>query len=89
MTMKKPNVPRTARRWACTGLALAMLAAHPLHAQQAPRRNQEMVTLNFVNADIEAVTRAIGAMLERPLLVDPRVTASMSAFTKFSVTISC
>jgi len=86
--MKKPNVPRTARRWACTGLALAVLAAHPLHAQQAPRRaQQEMVTLNFVNADIEAVTRAIGAMLERPLLVDPRVKGQITVYSEQALTV--
>ena len=86
--MKKPNVPRTARRWACTGLTLAVLAAHPLHAQQAPRRaQQEMVTLNFVNADIEAVTRAIGAMLERPLLVDPRVKGQITVYSEQALTV--
>jgi general secretion pathway protein D len=88
MTMKKPNVPRTARRWACTGVALAVLAAHPLHAQQAPRRaQQEMVTLNFVNADIEAVSRAIGAMLERPLLVDPRVKGQITVYSEQALTV--
>jgi general secretion pathway protein D len=88
MTMNKPHVPRTARRWACTGLALAVLAAHPLHAQQAPRRaQQEMVTLNFVNADIEAVTRAIGAMLERPLLVDPRVKGQITVYSEQALTV--
>jgi general secretion pathway protein D len=90
MTMKKPNVPRTARRWACTGVALAALAAHPLQAQQqqAPRRGQqEMVTLNFVNADIEAVSRAIGAMLERPLLVDPRVKGQITVYSEQALTV--
>jgi len=38
------------------------------------------VTLNFVNADIEAVSRAIGAMLNRDILVDPRVKGIITVY---------
>jgi general secretion pathway protein D len=38
------------------------------------------VTLNFVNADIEAVSRAIGAMLNRDILVDPRVKGTITVY---------
>jgi general secretion pathway protein D len=38
------------------------------------------VTLNFVNADIEAVSRAIGAMLNRDILVDPRVKGQITVY---------
>ena len=38
------------------------------------------VTLNFVNADIEAVSRAIGAMLNRDILVDPRVKGNITVY---------
>jgi general secretion pathway protein D len=38
------------------------------------------VTLNFVNADIEAVSRAIGSMLNRDILVDPRVKGNITVY---------
>ena len=39
----------------------------------AALRGNSQVTVNFVNADIDAVTRAMGAMLDRQFVVDPRV----------------
>jgi len=44
------------------------------------RAKGQMVTLNFVNADIEAVSRAIGAMLSRDILVDPRVKGNITVY---------
>ena len=44
------------------------------------RAKGQMVTLNFVNADIEAVSRAIGAMLNRDILVDPRVKGNITVY---------
>jgi general secretion pathway protein D len=41
-------------------------------------KSRTPVTLNFVNADIEAVSRAIGAMLDRQMLVDPRVKGTIT-----------
>jgi general secretion pathway protein D len=90
MTMNKRNVPRTARRWACAGLALATLATPPLSAQQTARRasaQQELVTLNFVNAEIEAVTRAVAAMLDRPIIVDPRVKGQITVYSEQPLTV--
>ena len=40
------------------------------------------VTLNFVNADIEAVTRAMGAMLDRQFIVDPRVKGNITVYSE-------
>src|SRR5450755_4999036 len=49
-------------------LLLACLAlAAPLHAAD------DAVTLNFVNADIDAVVRAVAEMTGRNFVVDPRV----------------
>lgn len=60
----------------------AMPAAVPAAAgaeKKAPApRTRGPVTLNFVNADIEAVTRAIGAMIERQIAVDPRVKGTIT-----------
>lgn len=73
-------------------LALALLLpAAPLHAQDPPkpatRRGSGLsggtpVTVNFVNADIEAVTRAMGAMLDRQILVDPRVKGVITVYSE-------
>jgi len=45
-------------------------------------RSRTPVTLNFVNADIEAVSRAMGAMLDRPIIVDPRVKGTITLYSE-------
>ncbi len=50
-------------------------------------RTQEPVTLNFVNAEIESVARAISAMINRPIVVDPRVKAPMTLYTERPVPV--
>jgi general secretion pathway protein D len=40
------------------------------------------VTLNFVNADIEAVTRAMGVMLDRQIVIDPRVKGVITVYSE-------
>ncbi|PTT87684.1 type II secretion system protein GspD, partial [Pelomonas sp. HMWF004] len=45
------------------------------------------VTLNFVNADIEAVTRAIGVMLDRQIIIDPRVKGTITVYSEQPVTV--
>ena len=42
----------------------------------------EPVTLNFVNADIEAVSRAMGAILKQQFVVDPRVKGTITLFSE-------
>jgi len=66
-------------------LALAaLLATAPLAQSQVSEppmpasRSKAPVTLNFVNAEIEAVSRAIGAMLDRQIVVDPRVKGQIT-----------
>ncbi len=44
------------------------------------------VTLNFVNADIEAIARAMASMTGRHVVVDPRVTGTLSFSTEKPVT---
>ena len=39
------------------------------------------VTLNFVNADVEAVTRAFAAMMGRQIIVDPRVRGNITVYS--------
>jgi general secretion pathway protein D len=46
------------------------------------------VTVNFVNADIEAVTRAFAAMTGRTMTVDPRVKGSMTVYSEQPQTVA-
>jgi general secretion pathway protein D len=45
-------------------------------------RTSSAVTVNFVNADIEAVTRAMGAMLNKQFIVDPRVKGQITVYSE-------
>jgi general secretion pathway protein D len=58
------------------GLLLAV-APGALHAQ----RSAEPITLNFVNAEIEAVARTMAAITGRNIVVDPRVKGTISLST--------
>ncbi|MFO1267924.1 MAG: type II secretion system secretin GspD [Rubrivivax sp.] len=65
----------------------------PQPAPSAPRpaarsSRTATVTVNFVNADIEAVTRAFAAMLERPIVVDPRVRGQITVYSEQPQTIA-
>lgn len=66
----KPNfqlfVSRPSQMLAAAVVAVALLA-QPLRAAD------DAVTLNFVNADIDAVIRAVGEMTGRNFVLDPRV----------------
>jgi general secretion pathway protein D len=67
----------------------------PLHAQAdapnsrtappAARFRGEPVTLNFVNAEIEGVSRAMSAILRQPILVDPRVKGQITLYSERAV----
>jgi hypothetical protein len=54
-------------------------AQHP--SQTSKRFRGEPVTLNFVNADIEGVTRAMGAILKQQFIVDPRVRGNITVYS--------
>jgi general secretion pathway protein D len=59
------------------GLALAFLAAAALAVTSA-RAAEDTVTLNFVNADVDAVVRAISEITGRNFVVDPRVKGTIN-----------
>lgn len=50
-------------------------------------RSSNRVTLNFVNADVEAVTRAFAAMIERQILIDPRVKGNVTVYSDQALTV--
>src|SRR5260370_18678160 len=52
---------------------LAAAALAPLLLAVSARAADEPVTLNFVNADIEAVVKAVAEMTGRNFVLDPRV----------------
>ncbi len=65
------------------------LAGAPMHAPAASLRglpSEQKVTVNFVNAEIEAVSRAMSAILKRPILVDPRVKGTMTLYSEEPLT---
>ena len=80
--MRMTRVRRTPARLTCLAMALA-LALPPVQAQQsnAPR-GRAPVTVNFVNADIEGVTRAFAAMIGRQIAVDPRVKGTITVYSE-------
>ncbi|PXW97103.1 type II secretion system protein D (GspD) [Sphaerotilus hippei] len=84
MTQRPLHLPR--RALCATLLAsLSIAPALPVRAQaQKPGRTvvAEKVTVRFVNAEIEAVSRAIAAMVKRPILVDPRVKGTMTLYSE-------
>jgi general secretion pathway protein D len=76
MTMKRLN------RYALSTLALcAMLAVTPVAMAQITRPGAP-ITLNFVNADIESVARALASLTKRSLVVDPRVKGTINLSTE-------
>ncbi|WP_144728923.1 type II secretion system secretin GspD [Extensimonas perlucida] len=77
--------------------ALLISASGPIHAQNsgsssaqrsadgASVRPGEPVTLNFVNADIEAVARTMATITGRNVVVDPRVKGQLNLITEHPV----
>ena len=59
---------------ACLGLALAAQALPAL--AQAP--DEEKITVNFVNADIQSVIKTVGQHTGRNFILDPRVTGTVN-----------
>ena len=85
--------PRTLRLAGTAALLSALAASPQALAQSAapaatiaklPARG-EPVTLNFSNAEIEAVARAMASMTGRNVVVDPRVKGTMNLNTERAV----
>ncbi|WP_231637992.1 type II secretion system secretin GspD [Piscinibacter sakaiensis] len=78
--------PAPAPALAPAATAAPTSAAAPAAASPAPtaplRFRGEPVTLNFVNAEIDAVSRAMSAILRQPILVDPRVKGTITLYSE-------
>ncbi len=80
-----PTAPRMSAQWAVFALLAlgAGVQAVPAAAQTAQaRRSTAPVTVNFINADIEAVSRAFAAMINRAIVVDPRVRGTITVYSE-------
>jgi general secretion pathway protein D len=88
MIMSLPTSPKPARRaTALRALAAACAVSVTLGSLAPPAlaqktKTREPVTLNFVNAEIEGVARAIGAILERQIVIDPRVKGQITLYSE-------
>ncbi|MFN9708044.1 MAG: type II secretion system secretin GspD [Burkholderiales bacterium] len=70
--------------WLALGASATVFAQTGGAQVQVPaskRFQGEPVVLNFVNADIEAVSRAMGAILKQQFIVDPRVKGNISLYS--------
>jgi general secretion pathway protein D len=77
LIQKQHVMNRFQNNFAISLIAVAgLLSFMPLtsHAQ----KQGEAITLNFVNAEIDAVTRTIGVITGRNMVVDPRVKGTMN-----------
>lgn len=73
--------------WAC-GTAEAQSRGRQTAAKSPPRTvpADDRVSLNFVNADVESVVRAMGQFLKRDFVLDPRVKGTITLATDQPVT---
>jgi general secretion pathway protein D len=76
------HVPISISRFVFASALFALLAAAPAIAADEP------VTLNFVNADIEAVVRAVAEMTGRNFVLDPRVKGVINIVSARPVPVS-
>jgi general secretion pathway protein D len=67
-------------------LAVAAPTPRPASTAATPAAAPAQVTLNFQDTDIDAVARAMGAIVNRPVLVDPRVKGKLTLFANDPVT---
>jgi general secretion pathway protein D len=70
----------TVFRASAAAFALAASLALPATAQTppAPSAQDERITVNFVNADIQAVIKTVGQHTGRTFILDPRVTGTVN-----------
>jgi len=89
MRMTEPCASRTwLRKSGATAVAAALLlGSMPMgtavaQTASAARFRGEPVTLNFVNAEIEGVARAMSAILRQQFVVDPRVRGTITLYSE-------
>lgn len=83
MNLLNSSKPQHGLHAAVAGALLAVVMAMlPLNAMaQTAARSAELVTLNFNNAEIDAVARTFATITGRNVVVDPRVKGTMTLVT--------
>jgi len=78
------RLPRRVATRLVAGLMCLSLVASPVaYAQSAGAKFRgEPVTLNFVNAEIDGVARAMAAILNQQFVVDPRVKGTITLYSE-------
>ncbi|MFN3416124.1 MAG: type II secretion system secretin GspD [Caldimonas sp.] len=85
MSMKRTPLARRGTQVLCAALAAGLLAlgTPPVARSQQPAAEAAgQVTLNFVNAEIDGVARAMGLILRRQFVIDPRVKGQMTLYSE-------
>ncbi|MEY4712991.1 MAG: putative secretin, ral secretion pathway protein component of type secretion system [Pseudomonadota bacterium] len=82
----RPRHSFPARRLIAAWLLAGMACAQAQAPTGAPSGAREPVTLNFTDAEIEAVARTMASLLGRDIVVDPRVKGTISLSTERPVT---
>ncbi|HSV69555.1 MAG TPA: type II secretion system secretin GspD [Methylibium sp.] len=77
----RPTLRRSRAALSACALGLALAALSAAAAPPAPKTT-EPVTLNFVNAEIDGVARAMAAILDRQIVVDPRVRGQITLYSE-------
>jgi general secretion pathway protein D len=91
MTMKRSSSAWPRKTGATAVAAALVVASVPMpsalaQTASAARFRGEPVTLNFVNADIEGVARAMSAILRQQFIVDPRVRGNITLYSEEPLT---
>ena len=76
------SAPRQAARPGTPGTAATAGGRSPALALPARPGRNEPITLNFANAEIEAVARTMATLIGRSIVVDPRVRGTMNLVTE-------
>jgi len=74
-TMKKTRSSFSGRL--TVGALLVALSLSPLQAQAQAQAGSDTVVLNFVNADIPSVIKAVGELTGKNFIIDPRVKGTV------------
>jgi len=91
MTMERSSSAWPRKTGATAVAAALVVASVPMpsafaQTASAARFRGEPVTLNFVNADIEGVARAMSAILRQQFIVDPRVRGNITLYSEEPLT---
>ena len=86
---RRPALTKLGAAATAVAMLFGALVAPPALAQKTAAANRlrgEPVTLNFVNADIEGVTRAMAAILRKQFVIDPRVKGTITLYSETPLT---